>query len=63
MRRVKKAVCKLVLVAAGLGLLMAVDAAAHGQLASAVLYGAGMSLAANRAAGGLLGQGGGHDET
>ena len=62
MRRVKKAVCKLVLVAAGLGLLMVVDAAAHGQLASAVLYGTGMALAANRAAGCLLGQGGGHDE-
>lgn len=63
MKTLRKTMCKLVLAAAGLGLLLAVEAAAWGRWAPALAYGALAVLAANAAAGGLLPKGDGNDET
>ena len=63
MKTLRKTICKLVLAAAGLGLLLAVEAVAWGLWAQALAYGAPAVLAANAAAGGLLPKGAGHDET
>ena len=62
MKTLRKTMCKVVLAAAGLGLLLAVEAAAWGTWAPALAYSALAVLAANVAAGGMLPKGDGHDE-
>ncbi|PWM57908.1 MAG: hypothetical protein DBX91_10275 [Subdoligranulum variabile] len=61
MRELKKAVCKLVLVAAGVAMLVLAEAAAIGYWWQAAGCGALVMLAANRAAGGLLPEDVSHD--
>ena len=57
MRKLKKAVCKLVLVAA----VVLIDAAAHGYIWQTAVCSTVAVLAANGAAGGLLPEEQGHD--
>ena len=54
MRKLKKAVCKTVLVAAAVAAVVLIDAAAHGHLWQAAACGGVAVLAVNWAAGGLL---------
>lgn len=62
MRKLKKAVCKLVLVLAAVAAVVLIDAAAHGYIWQTAVCGTMAVLAANEAAGGLLPEGQGHDE-
>lgn len=61
MRKLKKAVCKLVLVAAIVAAVVLIDAAAHGYIWQTAVCGTVTVLAANGAAGGLLPEEHGHD--
>ena len=61
MKKLKKEVCKLVLVAVAVAAVVLVEAAAMGYWLSAVAGGAAAVLAANWAAGGLLPKEGDHD--
>ena len=62
MRKLKKAVCNLVLVLAAVAAVVLIDAAAHGYIWQTAVCGTVAVLAANEAAGGLLPEGQGHDE-
>ena len=61
MRKLKKAVCKLVLVAAAVAAVGLIDAAAHGYIWQTAVCSTVAVLAANGAAGGLLPEEQGHD--
>lgn len=61
MRKLKKAVCKLVLVAVAVAVVVLVEAAAMGYWLPAAAGGTAAILAANWAAGGLLPKEGDHD--
>lgn len=61
MKKLKKEVCKLVLVAVAVAVVVLVEAAAMGYWLSAVAGGAAAVLTANWAAGGLLPKEGDHD--
>ena len=61
MRKLKKAVCKLVLVLAAVSVVVLIDAAAHGYIWQTAVCGTVAVLAANGVAGGLLPEGQSHD--